>query len=206
MYLFFFVSFMVIMGNSRWVGGLENLLEVPLKIVRGSKLGLLGGSCLLLRSLFVSMLVSNLVGLFPYTISIRSHLVFSMRFAFPFWSSLIMSRVVFGRVFTSMAKLVMGGLPLLAGGILCWFEVLRIFLRWITLRVRLRANITIGQIMVRLVRGYQAIRYFCPGSWLIIIIAGFVGCFVLVVEVVMSFLQSYVFCMLLRVYRGDHSL
>ncbi|MBV2113453.1 MAG: hypothetical protein KUF82_21075 [Candidatus Thiodiazotropha sp. (ex Ctena orbiculata)] len=70
----------------------------------------------------------------------------------------------------------------------------------------MRANITIGQIMVRLVRGYHVVRYFFLDPWLVSAMCLIVGCFVLVAEIVISFLQSYVFCMLLEVYRNDHSL
>lgn len=48
--------------------------------------------------------------------------------------------------------------------------------------------------------------YFYPRSWLILVIMVLSGCCVLVAEAVMCFLQSYVFVLLLRVYRNDHSL
>ena len=87
-------------------------------IVRSSKIGILRGSHLLLRSLFIFILIRNLTGVFPYAVSVRSHLVYRFSFAFPFWLGLVMSRVVIGRIFTSVAKLVLRGLPLLAGGLL----------------------------------------------------------------------------------------
>lgn len=89
---------------------------------------------------------------------------------------------------------------------MCWFELLRIFLRWITLAVRLRANITIGQIVIRLIRSYQVERYFCSGSSVVISVVALARCFIVAAEVVVCFLQTYVFCLLLRVYRRDHSL
>lgn len=50
------------------------------------------------------------------------------------------------------------------------------------------------------------VRYFFLDPWLVSAMCLIVGCFVLVVEVVISFLQAYVFCILLEVYRNDHSL
>lgn len=108
---------------------MDRLLTLALDLVRGSKLAVLGGSHLLMRRLFIIILINNLVGILPYTLRTRSHLVYTIRFALPFWSGLVISRVILGYGVVSIAKLVLRGLPLLVAGFLCWFELLSIFLR-----------------------------------------------------------------------------
>lgn len=84
LFLLFIAALVFELISSRWGERLEKLFIVPLKMVCGSKFGILGGAQLLLRRLFAFVLTSNVVGLLPYLLRIRSHLVFSIRFAFPF--------------------------------------------------------------------------------------------------------------------------
>lgn len=94
MFLFLYVVIRFLVKISRRVGGLEEFLAVSLTMVRKSTLGALGGSHLLLGRLFLVILMCNVTGIVPYTLRVRSHLVYSVRFALPFWLGLVLSRVV----------------------------------------------------------------------------------------------------------------
>ena len=53
-------------------------------MVKSSKLGVLGGGRLMLKSLFMMLLLSNIAGLVPFVSSSSSHLVFRLSFGFSF--------------------------------------------------------------------------------------------------------------------------
>lgn len=93
--------------------------SLPESMVKESKFRVLGGGCLLLKSLMVTIFFVNVTGLVPYVIRVSSHMVFSMCFGLSFWFGLVLSRLVFGKLHTSMSKLVFAGLPLGGGLVLC---------------------------------------------------------------------------------------
>ncbi|MES9964013.1 MAG: F0F1 ATP synthase subunit A [Candidatus Sedimenticola sp. 20ELBAFRAG] len=178
--------------------------DVLSRTVRGAKIRAIGGSYLVVTSLFLLILFINLVGLLPYTFRVRSHIVFVLTFGFSFWFGLVSSRIVFGHVLTPMANLVFIGVGVLGGAILCWVEKLRIFLRVFTLRIRLVVNTAVGQAAFSLMGGL-AVSYFFEGKgWLILVVIAGVG--LLMVEVAVSLIQAYLFCLLLRFYRNEHSV
>ena len=83
-------------------------------------------------------------------------------------------------------------------------EKLRIFLRVFTLRIRLVVNTAVGQAAFSLMGGL-AVSYFFEGKgWLILVVIAGVG--LLMVEVAVSLIQAYLFCLLLRFYRNEHSV
>lgn len=182
------------------------IVILPYSMVKESKLRILSGSNLGLGSLFVTIFFINVTGLVPYVIRVSSHIVFSLCFGLRFWLRLVLSSLVTGKLYTSMSKLVFAGLSLVGGLVLCWIEKLRIFFRWFTLRLRLVANMTVGQIARASVRGLLLNLYFGIGSMFAFLGVMLIGVGLLMVELAVSFIQAYLFCLLLRVYRDDHSL
>lgn len=202
--LFMGISYFVYEGRA--VTLFKIFVSLPGSMVKESKLRVLGGRSLGLKSLFITIFFVNITGLVPYVIRVRSHIVFSLCFGLRFWFSLVLSRLVAGKLHTSISKLVFAGLPLVGGLILCWIEKLSIFFRWFTLSLRLVANITVGQIARASVRGLLFNAYFGISS--IYVFGGvlLIGVGLLIVELAVRFIQAYLFCLLLRVYRDDHSL
>lgn len=119
---------------------------------------------------------------------------------------LILSRVVLGKLHTSIAKLVFSGIAVFGGMLLCWIEKFRIFLRWITLSVRLVANIRVGQIVSVLLGNLMVVYYFTVGSVYYLPLLLLRGVCVLAAELAVGFIQAYLFCLLLTIYRDDHSI
>lgn len=72
--------------------------------------------------------------------------------------------------------------------------------------LRLVANMTVGQILSRSVRGILLNCYFGMASFTVLLGVLIVGVGLLLVELAVGFIQAYLFCLLLRVYRDDHSL
>lgn len=85
-------------------------------------------------------------------------------------------------------------------------EKLSIFFRWFTLSLRLVANMTVGQIARASVRGLLFNSYFGIGPLYVFGGVLVLGVGLLLVELAVRFIQSYLFCLLLSVYSDDHSL
>lgn len=180
------------------------IYSVPLEMVRSSKLQILGGSQIMLCSLFIIVICVNLGGLVPYVFRVSSQPVFTLTFAFSFWLTLIASRVVLTRGKSSLARLVFTGVGVIGGMLSCWIEMLRIFLRWISLRLRLTANMMIGQIVSSLLGGLMCTYFFQDSPWLLIVMLR--GTIVLMLEIAVCLLQAYLFCLLLTIYGNEHSV
>lgn len=58
--------------------------QLVFRVVRGSKVSVIGGGGLALSSLFIILLFCNVRGLVPFVARSRSHLVFSLSFGFRF--------------------------------------------------------------------------------------------------------------------------
>lgn len=183
---------------------LREILRIPILMVRRSKLMFLGGSALMMSSLFITLFAVNVVGGIPYALSMSSHLVFRVGFAVPFWLGLLLSGVISGGLAGFLSGLVFKSTPVFGGWAFCCVEVLRIFLRWITLSVRLRANMTIGQILMGFMGTYTMVFYDRLGYWWLPVVLLSAGVGLQLVEVAVGFIQSYVFCMLLRIYSNEH--
>lgn len=205
-YVFMFMGLIFFLYSGRAVVLFGLFVSLPGFMVGESKLRVLGGGHLWLKSLFVTIFFVNMTGLVPYVISVRSHIVFSLCFGLSFWLSLVLSRLVAGKLHTSMSKLVFAGLPLVGGIVLCWIEKLSIFFRWFTLSLRLVANMTVGQIASASVRGLLFNSYFGMRSMYVFGGVLLIGVGLLMVELAVRFIQAYLFCLLLRAYRDDHSL
>lgn len=175
-------------------------------IFKGSKISVIRGGNLLLSSLFFILFLCNVTGLIPFVIRVSSHLVFRMCFGLRFWLTLVLSSLVIGKLYTSISKLVFAGLPVVGGIVLCWLEKLSIFFRWFTLSLRLVANMTVGQILSASVSGLLLNLYFGLSSVFVFGRVLIVGVGLLLVELAVGFIQAYLFCLLLSVYRDDHSL
>lgn len=204
-FLFVFGMFYCCRISRFWVMGLF-LISIGAGMVSRSKISVFGGSQIRVVSLFVLILLVNFSGLLPYVFRVSSHLVFRVGFGFTFWLSLVMSSTVLGELMMSMAGLVFSGVILMGGMMLCWVEILSIFLRWVTLRVRLVANVTIGQIVTACLGDLVVVCWFGIRVWYVVV--GFlliIRC-VLVVELGVRTIQAYLFCLLLTVYSGEHSV
>lgn len=205
-YVVLFMGFLYFSYRGRAFILFRLLVSLPGSIARDSKLRVLSGRSLMLKSLFVTILLINITGLVPYVISVSSHIVFRLCFGFRFWLSLVLSSLVAGKLHTSISKLVFAGLPLAGGLVLCWMEKLRIFFRWFTLSLRLVANMTVGQIARASVRGLLLNSYFGIRSLYVFGGVLTIAIGLLLVELAVGFIQAYLFCLLLSVYRDDHSL
>lgn len=145
-------------------------------------------------ALFFLILFNNLIGLVPYIFTATRHLVVTLRLALPLW----MGYFRFGWVINIkwiLAHLVPQGTPTLLIPFIVLIETVRSLIRPITLSVRLIANIIAGHLLLSLVR--NSIPIF---SIKFIVGIVFIQILLVVLEVAVAIIQSYVLVVLRILY------
>lgn len=148
-------------------------------------------------SLFIFILVNNFLGLFPYVFTSRTHLTFTLRLSLTFWLGYFLVRTVIN-LNNFLRHLVPKGTPYALLPFIVIIELVRAVIRPLTLCVRLAANMVAGHLLLCLIRTPAVTANFS------IVILIMVGLYTLrVLEVAVSFIQSYVFRTLSSLYINE---
>lgn len=161
----------------------------------------MGGFIVFIASLFISLLIVNLVGLTPYVYRNTSHLLLALRVGLPVWLTFIISRFCYRPTAFSASFLPSGAPPYLAP-FLILIETISVAVRPITLSVRLIANIRAGHIVLSLVGGYLSCLLVPSVRGILLI---FIEVFYSSFEFAIGFIQAYIFCLLLTLYTDEHA-
>lgn len=146
--------------------------------------------------IFLFILINNIIGLLPYVFTSSAHLTFSLAVAITLWMSLIL----FGwthktnEIFTHLVPV---GTPYPLMPFIVLIESIRNLIRPGSLAVRLRANMIAGHLLIRLL-GNNLISNF---PLILIIIWLFIG--LILFELAVAFIQSYVFITLSTLYSRE---
>lgn len=162
----------------------------------------LKGLSILVASTFIIIIILNLMGLIPYCFRLSSHLIITLSLGLPLWFSLIRSRFIYNPK-ASTAHFLPDGAPDWLNPFLVLIESSRILVRPLTLSFRLAANITAGHIVLSLLGIYLTAALFTSYSSRIILLA--ISSFYILFEVAICIIQAYIFCLLVSLYRDDHS-
>lgn len=183
--------------NSRWrisqtilIGSL--LKEIKLLLPRTRLRGVF-----LFLSLFYLIVWNNRVGLSPYVFTPTRHLAVTLRLALPLW----LGYFSYGWICKTkwiLAHLVPQGTPSVLIPFMVLIERLRTLIRPGTLSIRLAANIIAGHLLLTLIRG--AVRVFSPLIGLGIIR---IQILLVILEVAVAFVQSYVLVVLRVLYARE---
>lgn len=161
---------------------------------------ILKGLRIILSALFLTLVRINLIGLIPYTFGLSSHIIFTFIFGFPLWLRIIISRFAFSFK-KARAHLLPDGAPDWLNPFLVIIETIRVSVRPLTLSFRLAANITAGHIVLTLIRSFTI-----KGSYINFISLTMFTRGYLIFEFAICLIQAYIFCLLLSLYRNDHSI
>ncbi|YP_009048968.1 ATP synthase F0 subunit 6 (mitochondrion) [Pomacea canaliculata] len=162
----------------------------------------LGGFMVMISSLFLFLIFLNLLGLIPYVFSPTSHLVVSLSIGLPMWLCLIVSAVMYN--FSSVvASLLPMGAPAALNPFLVLVESVSIFVRPITLSVRLMANMSAGHIVLGLVGNYLTAALFSISLSTMLLLV-LIQVFYTIFEFGISLIQAYIFCLLITLYSDEH--
>jgi len=154
--------------------------------------------CLLI--LFGFIRIMNAIGLSPYTFTPTSRISITVSIAITVWLFIEVS--YFLKAFSSfLIHLVPTGTPGALIPLIVIIELVRNFIRPITLSVRLAANIVAGHLLIRLINRGSPLS---PARGLILI----GGLILFFLEVGVAFIQGYVFSTLRVIYLSElnHSI
>nr|YP_009020415.1 ATP synthase F0 subunit 6 [Lamprotula gottschei]AHL24854.1 ATP synthase F0 subunit 6 [Lamprotula gottschei] len=180
------------------------LVDVVLDLVKSCSGKFFGGFALGQISLFMLIFIVNISGMVPNVFSPTSHLSLTLVLALMVWFCLVFSGWVYSWQ-ESAGHLVPTGSPVVLIPLLVLIESVSILIRPITLGVRLAANITMGHLMLHVI-GEYVVEFFYEVSFLGSLLGGLVMWGYVIFEFAVSFLQAYVFTLLVGLYSSDHPM
>jgi F-type H+-transporting ATPase subunit a len=194
-------------GRSLVPGRMQSVAELSYEFVATTIRSTAGSEGMkffpLVFSLFMFILVANIVGLIPYTFTITSHIIITVSLAllvfvtvviYGFWKN----GLHFFKLF------VPSGIPIFILPLVVFIEVFSFFLRPISHSVRLFANMLAGHIALKVFASFIPLL---AGLG----IAGYAGAVLplgmvialTALELLVAFLQAYVFTILTCIYLND---
>lgn len=174
---------------------------ILLQLNRSSGRHLLGWNSIT-SSLFIILLLNNLIRLTPYTFRLTSHLLFTLTFGLTGWTSLIISSFINSPI-KFLAILLPGGAPLWLNPFLVAIESRRISARPATLSFRLAANMRAGHIVITLLCVYTAIAFITSTPLLLLLLSLLVP--YILFEIGICLIQAFIFCLLLSIFSNEHT-
>nr|YP_009341842.1 ATP synthase F0 subunit 6 [Mindarus keteleerifoliae]AKM70083.1 ATP synthase subunit 6 [Mindarus keteleerifoliae] len=142
-------------------------------------------------SLFLFIFLNNFLSLFPYIFSSSSHMIFSMSMALPFWLFFIIMSM-YKNTKNMIIHLIPLNTPIMLAPLMTIIETMSIFIRPLSLSIRLTANLVAGHLLMTLLNF---------NSMMLIII--FFQMFLIMFEFCVATIQSYVFSILSSLYSSE---
>ena len=191
-----------------WVSPTRHLILLfpPISLIIGliskAPSSRIAGAPHLITSLFIILTYFNLIGLSPYVFGLSAHLVIALSLSLPLWISFIISAITYAPK-SWLASFVPTGAPTPLIPFLILIEIVRVVVRFITLAVRLMANIVAGHVILGILGVYiaSALLTFSLSALLPIIIGHLVY---ITFEFGVALIQAYIFSILLSLYSGEH--
>src|ERR1700744_5637153 len=158
----------------------------------------------LVYSIFMFILVANVISIIPFTFSVTSHIIVTASFALlVFFTVLIYGFYQHGLKFFRL--FVPKGIPIYILPLVVMIEIISFLSRPLSHSVRLFANMLAGHITLKVFAGFVALLGTSLGA------IGWIGCVVplamtvalTALELLVAFLQAYVFAMLTCIYLND---
>lgn len=148
----------------------------------------------LVFTLFMIVLMGNLLGLIPYAFTYTSHISVTAALAlFVFFLSILIGFAHHGLHFFSM--FLPKGLPLAMIPLIVPIEIISFLSRPLSLSVRLFANMTAGHTMLKVFAGFSVMMGAVLGVIPLAVNVALIG-----LELMIAFIQAYVFAILTCIY------
>nr|ATG83192.1 ATP synthase F0 subunit 6 [Olidiana sp. 15062716] len=152
----------------------------------------LKGSSIIMVSLMIYIMMTNMNGLMPYVFTSSSHLSFSLALAFPMW----LSSMIFGWINKPkmmLIHLIPMGTPTMLMPFMVMIESISNLIRPGSLAVRLSANMIAGHLIMALLGSNNTYTLFMMIIMMII----------MTFELAVSTIQAYVFTTLINLYSSE---
>jgi len=157
----------------------------------------------LVFSLFIFILVVNLLGLLPYGFTVTSHIIITVALALLVFTTVLVygfwkNGLRFFKLF------VPSGIPIYILPLIVFIEVLSFLSRPISHSVRLFANMLAGHITLKVFAGFiTMLSAFGIAGWLGAVLPLSLVVALTALELLVAFLQAYVFAILTCIYLND---
>jgi F-type H+-transporting ATPase subunit a len=158
----------------------------------------------LVFSLFMFILVSNMIGIIPYTFTVSSHIIVTAALALlVFFTVLVYGLYKNGLKFFKL--FVPSGIPIYILPLVILIEIISFFSRPISHSVRLFANMLAGHITLKVFAGFVALLGSSLGAvgWIGGMLPLALTVALTALELLVAFLQAYVFAILTCIYIND---
>jgi len=158
----------------------------------------------LVFSLFMFILVSNVIGIIPYTFTVSSHIIVTATLALlVFFTVLIYGFYRNGLKFLRL--FVPSGIPIYILPLVVVIEIISFLTRPLSHSVRLFANMLAGHITLKVFAGFVALLGTSLGAigWIGGIVPLALTVALTALELLVAFLQAYVFAILTCIYLND---
>jgi len=147
---------------------------------------------------FIIIIINNLLGLFPYVFTASTHIRFCIAISTSLWISIILTRLI--NYFNDLiSHLTPQGTPFPLIPFIVLIESISLFIRPLTLAIRLTANIIAGHLLLCLL-GTASISIHRVIIFIIIIS---VQLALFILELSVTLIQAYVFATLSVLYRRE---
>nr|ABU68970.1 ATP synthase subunit 6 [Megaceryle maxima] len=156
---------------------------------------------LILTSLMMFLLMTNLLGLLPYTFTPTTQLSMNMALAFPLWLATLLTGLR-NQPSMSLGHLLPEGTPTPLIPALILIETTSLLIRPLALGVRLTANLTAGHLLIQLIS--TASTALLPIMPSISILTTSILLLLTILEVAVAMIQAYVFVLLLSLYLQEN--
>nr|UPL65757.1 ATPase subunit 6 [Physomerus sp.] len=154
------------------------------------------GITLMMISLFMFIMINNIMGLLPYIFTSSSHLVFTMTLALPLW----LAMMIYGWVNKTnymFAHLIPVGTPAVLMPFMVMIETISNLIRPGSLAVRLTANMIAGHLLMSLL-GEET-----TNTSIMLPMIMTVQMMLMMFELAVSIIQAYVFSVLSTLYSSE---
>ena len=196
------VSLVLLMGSTRIVPGrLQSIGELAYEFIANMMRDILGDAGRAyfpaIFTLFMFVLVANMLGMVPYSFTVTSHIIVTFGLALAiFIGATVLGFIKHG--FGYLKLFVPSGVPKAMLPIITVIEVISYFSRPISLSVRLFANMMAGHTMLKVFAGF-VVAMGVLGGWMpLAMMVALTG-----LEILVAFLQAYVFAVLTCIYLND---
>ena len=203
------ITLFILLGTSgrRLVPGrLQSMVELSYEFVAGTVRSSAGTEGMkffpLVFSLFMFILILNLIGMVPYSFTVTSHIIITFALA----AIVILTVIIYGFMAHGthfLGLFVPSGVPAWLLPLMVAIEVISFVSRPISLSVRLFANMLAGHIALKIFAGFVP-ALLAAGAWgLLAPLPLALTIALTALEMLVAVLQAYVFATLTSIYLND---
>nr|QKY64009.1 ATP synthase F0 subunit 6 [Hypsiglena jani jani] len=158
--------------------------------------------CRILLSLMIMILLSNMLGLLPYTFTPTSQLSMNMAMAIPLWLATVITGMT-KKPTTTLAHMLPEGSPTPLIPFMIMIETISLLMRPLALGVRLTANITAGHLLMTMIS--SATLNFINTSITLSALTSILLFLLTLLELAVACIQAYVFVLLIILYLQENT-